>query len=36
MLETMIDTAVSKEGYSPRSHNLEINGLCPACSMQTI
>jgi Fe2+ or Zn2+ uptake regulation protein len=32
MLETMIDTAVAKEGYSPRSHNLEISGLCPACS----
>jgi Fur family ferric uptake transcriptional regulator len=32
MLETMIDTAVSKEGYSPRGHNLEITGLCPACS----
>jgi Fur family ferric uptake transcriptional regulator len=34
MLETMIDTAVGKEGYSPRSHNLEISGLCPACSLQ--
>jgi Fur family ferric uptake transcriptional regulator len=33
MLETMIDSAVSKEGYSPRSHNLEISGLCPACSL---
>jgi Fur family ferric uptake transcriptional regulator len=33
MLETMIDTAVAKEGYSPRSHNLEISGLCPACSV---
>jgi Fur family ferric uptake transcriptional regulator len=32
MLETMIDSAVAKEGYSPRSHNLEISGLCPACS----
>jgi Fe2+ or Zn2+ uptake regulation protein len=32
MLETMIDTAVSKEGYSARSHNLEITGLCPACT----
>ena len=31
MLETMIDTAVSKEGYSPRGHNLEIHGLCQAC-----
>jgi Fur family ferric uptake transcriptional regulator len=32
MLETMIDTTLSKEGYSPRSHNLEISGLCPACT----
>jgi Fur family ferric uptake transcriptional regulator len=32
MLETMIDTAVAKEGYSPRSHNLEISGHCPVCS----
>jgi Fur family ferric uptake transcriptional regulator len=31
MLETMIDTAVAKEGYSPRGHNLQIYGLCPAC-----
>jgi Fur family transcriptional regulator, ferric uptake regulator len=31
MLETMIDTAISKEGYAPRGHNLEIYGLCPAC-----
>jgi Fe2+ or Zn2+ uptake regulation protein len=30
----MIDTAVAKEGYSPRGHSLEINGLCPACSLQ--
>jgi Fur family ferric uptake transcriptional regulator len=35
MLETMIDTAVAKEGYSPRSHNLEITGLCPNCSLQS-
>jgi len=32
MLETMIDSAVAKEGYSPRSHNLEISGLCSNCS----
>lgn len=32
MLETMIDSLASKEGYSPRGHQLEINGLCPACS----
>jgi Fur family ferric uptake transcriptional regulator len=32
MLETMIDTAVAKEGFSPRGHNLEIYGLCNNCS----
>jgi Fe2+ or Zn2+ uptake regulation protein len=32
MLETMIDTAVAKEGYNPRGHNLEIYGLCQACT----
>jgi Fur family ferric uptake transcriptional regulator len=32
MLETMIDTTVAKEGYSPRSHNLEISGLCQSCA----
>lgn len=32
MLETMIDSAVAKEGYAPRGHNLEIYGLCQACS----
>jgi Fur family ferric uptake transcriptional regulator len=31
MLETMIDTVVSKEGYSPRGHQLEVHGLCPTC-----
>lgn len=31
MLETMIDTQVGKEGFSPRGHNLQIYGLCPAC-----
>lgn len=31
MLETMIDSIASKEGYAPRGHNLEINGLCQAC-----
>ncbi|MEX2006914.1 MAG: Fur family transcriptional regulator [Candidatus Saccharimonadales bacterium] len=31
MLETMIDSAVAKEGFSPRSHQLEISGLCPNC-----
>lgn len=32
MLETMIDSAVAKEGYAPRGHNLEIYGLCQACA----
>lgn len=32
MLETMIDTVAGKEGFSPRGHQLEIHGLCPACS----
>ena len=31
MLETMINSLASKEGYSPRGHQLEIYGLCPAC-----
>lgn len=32
MLETMIDSAAGKAGYSPRGHQLEIYGLCPNCS----
>ncbi len=32
MLETMIDSAVAKEGYAPRGHSLEIYGLCSNCS----
>lgn len=32
MLETMVDSLASKEGFSPRGHHLEIYGLCPACS----
>ncbi len=32
MLETMIDSAAAKVGYSPRGHQLEIYGLCPNCS----
>ncbi len=32
MLETMIDSASSKEGFSPRGHQLEIYGLCQNCS----
>lgn len=31
MLETMIDSAAAKEGYSPRGHQLEVNGLCQNC-----
>lgn len=31
MLETMIDTVAAKSGFSPRSHQLEIYGLCPNC-----
>jgi Fur family transcriptional regulator, ferric uptake regulator len=35
MLETMIDSVASKEGYSPRGHQLEIQGLCPSCIQTT-
>ena len=31
MLETMIDSLVSKEGFAPRGHQLEIYGLCENC-----
>ena len=31
MLETMIDSAVSRDGYAPRGHQLEIYGLCVSC-----
>jgi Fur family ferric uptake transcriptional regulator len=31
MLETMIDSAVAKEGYAPRGHSLEAYGLCQNC-----
>lgn len=36
MLETMIDSAVAKEGYSARGHNLEIYGFCNNCSTNKI
>jgi Fur family ferric uptake transcriptional regulator len=36
MLETMIDTTVAKEGFSPRSHNLEVYGLCGNCSSSKV
>jgi Fur family ferric uptake transcriptional regulator len=32
MLETMIDSAASKEGFSARGHQLEIYGLCNQCA----
>ncbi len=31
MLETMIDSLVSKDGFAPRGHQLEIYGLCETC-----
>lgn len=31
MLETMIDSVSSKEGFSPRGHQLEVYGLCQNC-----
>lgn len=31
MLETMIDSLVSKDGFAPRAHQLEIYGLCENC-----
>jgi len=31
MLETMIDSVASQKGFSPRSHQLEVSGLCPNC-----
>lgn len=31
MLETMVDSLTSKEGFSPRGHQIEIYGLCPSC-----
>lgn len=31
MLETMIDSVSSKEGFSPRGHQLEVYGLCRQC-----
>lgn len=36
MLETMVDSITSKEGFTPRGHQLEVYGLCPNClSRQT-
>jgi len=32
MLEKMIDSTAAKEGFSARSHQLEIYGLCANCS----
>ncbi|HVS78753.1 MAG TPA: Fur family transcriptional regulator [Candidatus Saccharimonadales bacterium] len=31
MLETMIDSAVAKDGFSARGHQLEVYGLCVNC-----
>ena len=31
MLETMIDSIASKDGFAPRGHQLEVVGLCPNC-----
>lgn len=31
MLETMIDSITSKEGFTPRGHQIEVFGLCPRC-----
>jgi len=31
MLETMIDSVAAKSNFSPRGHQLEVYGLCPAC-----
>lgn len=35
MLETMIDSLSSKEGFAPRWHQLEMYGLCPSCRSRT-
>jgi Fur family ferric uptake transcriptional regulator len=32
MLETMIDSVSTKNGFSPRGHQLEVFGLCVNCS----
>lgn len=32
LLETMIDSTAKQDGFSPRSHQLEIYGLCTNCS----
>ncbi len=32
MLEKMIDSIASKDGFSPSGHQLEVVGLCPNCS----
>lgn len=31
MLETMINSVVSRDGFSPRGHQLEVYGLCANC-----
>ncbi len=33
--ETLINTIATESGFVPRSHSLEIFGLCPECSQST-
>src|SRR3954462_11461949 len=35
LLETMIDSTAKQDNFSPRSHQLEIYGLCADCSRPT-
>lgn len=32
MLETMINSVTSSEGFAPRGHQLEVYGLCSGCA----
>lgn len=32
MLETMIDSTVAKSGFAPRTHQLEVYGICAKCA----
>ena len=32
MLETMIDSVTAKTDFTPRGHQLEVNGLCASCA----
>lgn len=31
ILETMIDSITTKDGFTPKAHNLEVSGICPNC-----